>query len=244
MNAGPAPLPVVLYIHGGGWVIADLDTYDSSPRALANAAKAIVVSTHYRQAPEFPFPAAHDDTWAAWRWTLSHAAVIGGDPARIAVAGESAGANMAAAIALRARDEKVQAPVHQLLVYPVADAVVSSPSEAANLMSKPLNSPMLSWFYNQYLRSPADGNTPQFDILAADPRGVAPATIITANIDPLNSEGRGYAQRLQAAGVPVRMSDVQGVTHEFFGMGAVVDKAKGAVAFGAAGLRQGFASAR
>ena len=126
MTQASPPMPVVLYIHGGGWVIADLDTYDSSPRALANAAKAIVVSTHYRQAPEHKFPAAHEDTWTAYQWVLKNAPRFGGDPQRIAVAGESAGGNMAASIALRARDEKVQPPVHQLLIYPVVDAVVGS----------------------------------------------------------------------------------------------------------------------
>jgi acetyl esterase/lipase len=236
-------LPVVLYIHGGGWVIADIDVYDSSPRALATATKAIVISTEYRHAPEAKFPAAHDDTWAAWLWTLSHAAAIGGDPKRIAIAGESAGGNMAAAIALRARDQNVQGPVAQLLVYPVADGVVNSPSERANTMTKPLNSPMLTWFYNQYLNSPADASNPYFNLLSADLHGVAPVTLITANIDPLNSEGMALVQRYKNAGVMVQTRDYPGVTHEFFGMGAVVDKAKDAVMFGAAGLRQGLDAA-
>jgi acetyl esterase len=234
------PLPVVLYIHGGGWVIADLDTYDASARALASEAKAIVVSTHYRQAPEHKFPAAHEDTWIAYQSIVQNAERIGGDPKRIAVAGESAGANMAAAIALRARDEKVQAPVHQLLIYPVADAVVGSPSEKQFETSAPLATPDLPWFYSKYLgEQKADSTTaPYFSIRNADVQGVAPATVITAEIDPLRSEGEAYAERLKAAGVPVRTKNFEGVTHEFFGMGAVVDKAKEAVKFAAEGLQQ------
>jgi acetyl esterase len=233
------PLPVVLYIHGGGWVIADLDTYDASARALASAAKAIVVSTHYRQAPEHKFPAAHEDTWVAYQSMLQNAGRIGGDPKRIAVAGESAGANMAAAIALRARDEKVQAPVHQILIYPVADSVVNSPSEQQFEKSAPLATADLPWFYSKYLGEQASGSAaPYFSIRDADVKGVAPATVITAEIDPLRSEGEAYAERLRAAGVPVRIRNFDGVTHEFFGMGAVVDKAKEAVKFAAEALPQ------
>jgi acetyl esterase len=237
-NPAGTALPVVLYIHGGGWVIADLDTYDATARALANSTNAIVVSTHYRQAPEHKFPAAHEDTWAAYQWVLANAQRFGADPKRVAVAGESAGANMAAAIALRARDEKSQAPLHQLLVYPVADAAVSSPSEQVFQKSMPLASPDLPWFYEKYLRRPEDANNKYFAISQADLRGVAPATVITAQIDPLRSEGEQYAERLAAAGVPVRLRNFDGVTHEFFGMGAVLDKAREAVAYGAAGLQQ------
>ena len=237
-NPPGTALPVILYIHGGGWVIADLDTYDATPRALANAANAIVVSTHYRQAPEHKFPAAHEDTWAAYQWVLSNAQRFGADSKRVAVAGESAGANMAAAIALRARDERTQQPLHQLLVYPVADAAVSSPSEQVFQKSMPLASPDLPWFYEKYLRRPEDANNKYFAIAQADLRGVAPATVITAQIDPLRSEGEQYAERLAAAGVPVRLRNFDGVTHEFFGMGAVVDKAREAVEFSAAGLQQ------
>jgi acetyl esterase len=239
---GPA-LPVVLYIHGGGWVIADLDTYDATPRALANAANAIVVSTHYRQAPEHKFPAAHDDTWTAYQWVVTNATRIGGDPKRIAVAGESAGGNMAAAIALRARDEKALQPVHQLLVYPVADAALTSPSENAFRDAAPLSSPDLPWFFTKYLGNETDAHHRYFAIRDADLAGVAPATIITAQIDPLRSEGEDLARRLQAAGVPVRMRNFEGVTHEFFGMGAVLDKAREAVEFGVAGLRSSWQQA-
>ncbi|MDQ2980410.1 MAG: alpha/beta hydrolase [Acidobacteriota bacterium] len=239
-GTGAGPFPVIFYIHGGGWVIADLDTYDSSPRALANAAGAVVVSTHYRQAPEHKFPAAHDDTWAAYKWTLANAASIQGDPRRVAVVGESAGGNMAAAIAIRARDEGVQAPVYQVLIYPVATADMNTPSRKENTAAKPLNTAMMAWFGEKYLSSPADGASPKFSILKANLKGLPPATVITAQIDPLRSEGKDFADRLKAAGVPVEYRNYDGATHEFFGMGAVVDKAKDAVAFAAAGLKKGF----
>ncbi len=116
--AASALLPLIVYFHGGGWVIADLDVYDASPRALANGAQAIVISVHYRQAPEHRFPAAHDDAYAAWQWALHNAATLNGDPARIAIAGESAGGNLAASVAIRARDNNLQVPLHQLLIYP------------------------------------------------------------------------------------------------------------------------------
>jgi acetyl esterase/lipase len=236
VRPGESGMPVVLYIHGGGWVIADLDTYDASPRALSKAANAIVVSTHYRRAPEHPFPAAHNDTWMTYQWVLQNAQRFGGDARRVAVAGESAGGNMAASIALRARDENVPPPVHQLLIYPVADAVVDSKSERENTQARPLNTAALPWFFSKYLAD-GEGANRYFSIAQADVKGVAPATVITAEIDPLRSEGEAYASRLEAAGVPVRKRTFEGVTHEFFGMGAVVDKANEAVTFGAEGLK-------
>jgi acetyl esterase len=234
------PMPVVVYIHGGGWVLADLDVYDSSPRALCNAAHAIVVSTHYRQGPEDRFPAAHDDTFAAYKWTFENAAELGGDPLRIAIVGESAGGNMAADICIRARDEGVQAPLHQVLIYPVADYSMSSESYGEMTQAKPLNSAMMGWFFKNYLRSADDGNLPQISLVNANLAGVAPATIICAELDPLRSEGEQLADELKDAGVPVRQRTYAGVTHEFFGMRAVLDSARDAVHFAAEGLMQAF----
>ena len=242
--AGAGPFPVVLYIHGGGWVLASIDTYDSSARALTNAAGAIVVSTDYRHAPEFKFPAAHDDTYAAYQWTLANAAAIGGKPAQVAVVGESAGGNMAAAIALRARDEKIQLPVHQALIYPVTNYAFGTPSQQQNRDAIPLNTASLSWFYDRYLATPADGDNQYFSVLRAPSlAGLPPATVITADIDPLRSEGRFYADRLAQFGVPVDYANYPGVTHEFFGMGAVLDEARAAVARVAADLKQSFGRA-
>lgn len=239
---GEGPFPLVLYIHGGGWVIATLDTYDSSARALTNAAQAVVVSTHYRQGPEHKFPAAHDDTFAAYRWALDNAKSLNADPARIAVAGESAGGNLAAVVAMRARDEKVTAPLHQLLVYPIAGSDTNTPSYLEHAKAKPLNKPMMEWFFKHYLRGPRDAEDRRIALIkAANLKGLPPTTIINAEIDPLRSDGEMLAQRLRDAGVPVRHRTFDGVTHEFFGMGAVVDTANEAVRFAAEGLNAGFA---
>ena len=239
--AGSGPFPVILYIHGGGWVIANLDTYDASPRALANAAQAVVVSTHYRQAPEHKFPAAHDDTWAAYEWVLKNAKSLNGDPAKVALAGESAGGNMAVAISMMARDRKVRMPVHQLLVYPVANHAFDTPSYQENANAKPLGKAGMQWFFSHYLKNPADGDNARVSVVrAANFKGLPPTTVITAQIDPLRSEGESYAKKLQEAGVDVRHQNYDGVAHEFFGMGAVVDKAKQAVQLAAMRLKGSF----
>ena len=151
---GAGPFPVVVYYHGGGWVIADLDTYDASPRALANLANAVVVSSHYRQGPEHKFPAAHQDAFAAYRWVLANARSLKGDPSKVAVAGESAGGGLAAAVSMMARDSGAQMPVHQLLVYPIAGYDLNTPSYQENADAKPLNKAMMAWFFEKYLRSP------------------------------------------------------------------------------------------
>jgi acetyl esterase/lipase len=240
---GTGPMPVILYIHGGGWVIANLDTYDASPRALANGANAIVVSTHYRQAPEHPFPAAHEDTLAAYKWVLANAAKLGGDPKRVAVVGESAGGNMAADIAIAARDQKLQAPVAQVLVYPVAGNDTNTPSYIEKANAKPLSKAAMEWFIKYTFKEPKDAQDPRIDLVhRTDLAGLAPATVIVDQIDPLRSEGRAYADALKAAGVPVTLQQYDGVTHEFFGMGAVVDKAKQAEQFAADQLKKAFAS--
>lgn len=241
--AGAGPIPVVFYIHGGGWVIADLDAYDSSARALSNAARAIVVSSHYRQGPEHRFPAAHDDTFAAYQWTLKNAASLGGDQTKIAIAGESAGGNMAASISIRARDTGVQMPVHQVLVYPVAGMDLNTPSYQQNATAKPLNKAMVEWFVKHYQPQPRAGDV-QFDLVNAKLEGLPPTTIINAEIDPLRSDGEMLAEKLRAAGVTVEQKTYAGVAHEFFGQGAVVPEAKTAVQQAAKALRPSFTAAR
>ena len=236
-------LPVVHYLHGGGWVIADLDVYDASPRAIANAAKAIVVSSHYRQAPEHKFPAAHEDSFAAYQWVLANAKALGGDPQAVAVMGESAGGNMAAAITMMAKQKGVQMPVHQVLVYPVANYAFDTASYQENADAKPLGKAGMQWFFKHYMRSAKDGDNPLLSIIKAnDVSGLPPATVITAAIDPLRSDGKAYADKLKEAGVKVDYRNYEGVTHEFFGMGAVVPEAKLAVKQAADGLRGGFQS--
>lgn len=238
---GNGPFPVLVYFHGGGWVIANLDTYDGSCRALTNAANCVVVSVAYRQAPESKFPAAAEDAYAATQWVMTNAAQIKGDPRRVAVGGESAGGNLAAVTCLMARDRKGKLPVHQMLVYPVTNYAFDTPSYRENANAKPLSQAMMKWFWSYYLKNAADGQNPYASPLRGNLSGLPPATLITADIDPLRSEGQAYAQKLQAAGVAVKATNYTGVTHEFFGTGAVVDKAKQAVSEAAAGLRAGFA---
>ncbi|MDP9292669.1 MAG: alpha/beta hydrolase [Verrucomicrobiota bacterium] len=240
---GDGPFPVIFYIHGGGWVIADLDTYDASPRALANAVGAIVVSTHYRQAPEFKFPAAHEDVFGVYQWVLKNDDKRKYDSKRIAIVGESAGGNMAAAVCLMAKEKGVQLPLVQVLVYPIADMTdMDSPSYRENAEAKPLNKAMMQWFGKHTLAKPEDAKNPLLSLaLAGDAlKGLPPATIINAQIDPLASDGDKLTKALTAAGVKVNHKMYDGVTHEFFGMGAVVDKAKDAEQFAAADLKAAF----
>lgn len=233
-------LPIVFYVHGGGWVIADLDVYDSSPRSLCNAVHAKVVSTHYRQAPEDKFPAAHEDVYAAWKWTVENVRELGGDPSKIAIVGESAGGNMAAAVSMRARDEGFRVPDHEVLVYPVADASMTGESYAEMQNAKPLNSPMMAWFFDKYLKSPSDGASPMITLKNGNLAGMPSTTIISAELDPLRSEGEELAGALSKASVPTTQRTFEGVTHEFFGMGAVVDKAHQAVQLAAKGIMDSF----
>jgi len=227
---GQGPFPIVVYYHGGGWVIGTVDTYDASARALCRAADAIIFSVEYRKAPEHKFPAAHEDAFAAYQWVSRHAESIGGDPSLVAVAGESAGGNLAGAVPLMARARNERMPVHQVLIYPVTGSDMNTPSYRDNEQAKPLNKAMMAWFFEKYLKDPADGKSPWINLVGnEDLKGLPPATIITAEIDPLQSEGRRYAERLREAGVPVTYRNFEGVTHEFFGMGAVVRDAKQAV---------------
>jgi acetyl esterase len=237
---GDGPFPALVYFHGGGWVIANLDTYDSSCRALTNAANCSVISVAYRQAPEFRFPAAPMDAFAAYQWVLKNAASIRVDPSRVAVGGESAGGNLATVTALMARDRGAQMPVHQLLVYPIANYAFDTPSYQAFTEAMPLNTPMMQWFFRYYLRNAADGANPYVSPLRANVHGLPPATVITAEVDPLRDEGEAYAMRLKEAGINTTLTRYTGVTHEFFGMPAIVDKAKQAVGEAAGALKTAF----
>ncbi|MES2461630.1 MAG: alpha/beta hydrolase, partial [Armatimonadota bacterium] len=237
---GTGPFPVLVYFHGGGWVIASIQAYDSSCRALANAAKCVVVSVGYRQAPEHRFPAAHEDSYAATQYVMNNTARFGGDPKRVAVGGESAGGNLAGAVCLMAKQRGGKMPIYQMSVYPIANYNLNSPSYRENASAIPLSKPLMAWFYRYALRSPQDGRSPLISLVRANVRGLPPATVITAQIDPLRSEGKQYADRLKAAGIPVRYRNYQGVSHEFFGMAAVVDEAKDANQFAAQGLQSAF----
>jgi len=239
LASGPAP--VILYFHGGGWVIGDLDTYDASDRELANGTGAIVVSVQYRLAPEHKFPAAQDDADAAYNWLLQNAGTLGGNPRKIALAGESAGGNLAVDTAIWARDKSLPAPVAELLVYPVAGTDVNTPSYKETTNAVPLNRAAILWYVGHFTNGPADLKDPRLNVVgAADLHGLPPTTIVSAEIDPLRSEGEVLAQKLQAAGVPVQQRTFPGVTHEFFGMGAVVTQAKEAEDFATMRLKVAF----
>ncbi len=239
--AGGTPMPVIVYYHGGGWVIADVATYDAAPRAMAKALNAVVVSIEYRHAPEFKFPAQHDDAASAYRWTLKNAASWGGDPAKIAIAGESAGGNLAVATAIYARDNGLTVPRHIVSVYPIANSSMTLPSRKDSANAKPLNAAMLKWFGYYYQSSPTDAQDPRLNLVAANLRGLPPTTIINAQIDPLRSDGETLAVAMRKAGVAVEQTTFPGVTHEFFGMADVVSGAKEANALAVARLKAAFA---
>ncbi|MBP0491595.1 alpha/beta hydrolase fold domain-containing protein [Pararoseomonas indoligenes] len=244
-GGGGVARPVILYLHGGGFVIADLNTYDATPRALSHLTGAIAVAVHYRQAPENRFPAAHDDAFAAYRWVVANAASFGGDSRRVAVVGESAGGNLAANVAIAARDAGVQPPVAQVLVYPMAGVDMNTESYRENANAQPLNRAMMAWFMGHYLRNDSDKADPRVDLVGrANLAGLPPATVVTAGIDPLRSDGQALAEKLRQAGVPVASRNYPGVTHEFFGMGTVVQSAANAEAYVAARLGSAFGTRR
>ena len=239
-GAAASGLPVVVYYHGGGWVIADINTYDAAPRAMAKQLGAIVVSVEYRHAPEAKFPAQHDDAAAAYRWVLQNAAAWGGDPAKIALAGESAGGNLAVATAIYARDNHLTAPLHILSVYPIANSDMTLPSRMDSANAKPLNTAMLGWFGYYYSKTKADQMDTRLNLVKANLRGLPPTTIINAQIDPLRSDGETLAVAMKTAGVQVEQRTFPGVTHEFFGMGKVVRGAYDAEAYGFGKLKTAF----
>lgn len=234
-------LPIVVYFHGGGWVIASLNTYDASCRALAVGAECIVASVAYRQAPEHPYPAAHNDAYYAFKWIRNNAKKYGGDAKRVAIAGESAGGNLAASVCIRCRDEGFDMPVHQVLIYPVVDMDMTRPSYEENKDAKPLNVPMMKWFFKQYF-----GQTPKeqwaLPLKSQDLTLLPKATIIAAEVDPLRSEGLEFAGKLKLAGVDVFYKQFDGVTHEFFGLAAIIPEAKEAVTDVCSELKKTFSS--
>ena len=238
---GVGPFPVTLYFHGGGFVIATIDTYDASARELCNYAKSIVVSVEYRKAPEAPFPAARRDAIASYKWVINNIGQYGGIQTKIAVAGESAGGNLAIEVALAARNEDLQRPTHQLLVYPVTSSNLNQTSDILYTNSSlPLTTAGLAYFFKYYVPDSSEGNDPQVAPINADLKGLPPTTIIAAELDPLESDGQAYAAKLSQAGNSVAYRIYPGTTHEFFGMGSVVNKAKQAEFFAASRLAASF----
>jgi acetyl esterase len=241
--SGADALPALVYLFGGGWVLGTIDTSDGICRALTNLAGCVTVSVGYRPAPEHRFPAAVHDCHAAVRWVAEHADELGIDGSRIAVGGDSAGGNLSAAVTLLARDGG-PALVHQLLVYPNTDYRSDTPS--AREITDPLlfNRHSVDWYWRAYLASPDDGDHPLASPLRADDLGgLPPATVITAEYDPLRDQGEQYAQRLAEAGVPVRQVRFDGMIHGFFAMTGVLDAAGDALRLAAGRLREAFAVA-
>jgi acetyl esterase len=242
--AKDGPQPALVFFHGGGWVIGDLESHDQVCRALANATPCIVVSVDYRLAPEHKFPAAAEDAIAATQWIATNAARLGIDAGRLGVGGDSAGGNLAAVVALGARDRDGPRLAFQLLVYPAADMRMDWPSAERHAQQLPLTRAAMDWFIAHYLRSAADeADWRASPLRASSLKGLPPALIVTAGFDPLCDEGEAYAKALRAAGVPVVHQLFEGQIHGFLTMGRVVADSKRAIALGASALRQAFVGA-
>lgn len=222
LDPGPSRerLPVLVYFHGGGFVLCDLDSHDSCCRRLANGAGAIVVSVDYRLAPESPFPAAVHDAWAATQWVAGQLAELGGDPARLVVAGDSAGGNLAAVVAMLARDRGGPALAFQLLIYPVVDQrrKQAPASGGRRAPSGTLTAAHMGWFTEQYLGRGGDRTDPLASPILGDFTGLPPAHVVTGGMDPLCEEGEDYARRLSAAGVPATVERYEDGFHGFFNL--------------------------
>lgn len=239
-KSGNGPYPVIVYYHGGGFVIANIDVYSASAKTLADQVGAIVISVGYRLAPEHKFPTAHNDAYAAYQWAIKNAASIKGDPKKIALAGESAGGNLAIATAMKARDAGIMAPTAIVAVYPIAGSDTTTASYVKNANAKPLSKAMMVWFVKKYLNNMTEGKDPRIDLVHAKLKGLPPTTVITDEIDPLQSEGLTLVDQLKAAGVTTSSKNYDGVTHEFFGMGTVVPEARDAEMYAVGQLKKAF----
>lgn len=224
---GEGPFPVVMMFHGGGWVIGDLTTADGQSREVCRQTEAIVVSVDYRLAPEHPFPAAADDCYAATLWAAQSARRYGGDPSRLALAGDSAGGNLAAVVAQMIRDKGGPAVAFQLLVYPVTDGVnFNTPSYHENGQDYMLTAESMHWFWNHYAPNAEDRHNPYASpLLAGNLADLPAALVMTAEYDPLRDEGEAYADKLAEAGVEVEVVRCDGLIHGFFGQARTVQAA-------------------
>lgn len=229
--ASDVPLPVLVYFHGGGWVIGSIESHDGTCRALASGANCAVISVEYRLAPENPYPAAADDCFAALEWVAKNADPLGIDGTRIAVGGDSAGGNLAAAVSLMARDRDATTISLQLLIYPVTDADFETGSYHENATGYLLERASMEWFWGHYVPDVSQRNDAYAAPLQAKSlRNLPPALVITAEFDPLRDEGEAFASRLKEAGVPTTLTRYDGMIHGFFGMGMIAEGARQAVA--------------
>ena len=227
---GTAPYPTVVYFHGGGWVIGDLDTHHAFCHALAKTSGCLVVSVDYRLAPEYRYPAAVEDSYAATCWVNENAERIQADPDRLAVCGDSAGGHLAAVVALMSRDRKGPRIDLQILIYPITDCSFDTPSYEENKEGYLLSRDLMKWFWNYFLNHESERDDPYVAPLRAqDFTGLPPALILTAGYDPLRDEGEAYAEKLQEAGVKVTLTRYPGMVHAFIRMTAVLDKANEAL---------------
>ncbi|MDA1003218.1 MAG: alpha/beta hydrolase [Chloroflexi bacterium] len=236
-----ANLPVLVYFHGGGWVLMDVETHDPLCRALANAAGCAVVSVDYRLAPEAKYPAASDDCYAATKWVADNAAALGVDAGRIALGGDSAGGHLTAVVAQMARDRGGPALVFQVLHCPVTNFDYSTGSYRDNAEGYMLTRDSMEWFWNHYLVSPDQGAEAAASPLRGDTSNLPPALVQTAEFDPLRDEGKAYADKLKASGVPVTYHNYEGVTHDPFLFFGVVAQGRQNIDEAAEHLRRAFA---
>ncbi len=237
-----ASLPVLVWYHGGGFVIGDLDSHDSACRALANQTECLVVAVDYRLAPEHKFPGAVEDCEAALQWVAAHATELGGDPGRIAVGGDSAGGNLAAVVALLAREKGGPKLCFQLLIYPCVAPEPETPSHHQFAEGYLLTRKTITWFFKQYLRSSKDTLDPRYAPLEEkDLSSLPPSLVIVAGFDPLRDEGVDYAKALIEAGNKVTLSNYEGMIHGFYLMGGMIDKANQAIEESAQHLKEAFA---
>jgi len=241
--AANSPLPVLVYFHGGGWATCSIESYDGLCRALANGVNCIVVSVDYHLAPEHKFPVAAEDAYAATIWAANHALEIGGDPTRIAIGGDSCGGNLAAVVALMARERRSPPLGFQLLLYPCTDYEFERPSALENALGYYLSLDAMRWFWKHYLNSEADAIHPYASPLRAeDLRGLPPALVVTAEFDPLRDQGEAYAKRLREANVPVAYKCYDGMIHCFLSFASELEQAKAGLREVIEALRSAFAN--